>query len=117
MTGWSISATLLLGIAAGPYGLHMLSPAVLSLLDPGIAMGLAMLGVFVGLSFNPRRRPTAGSVAASLVRTGTVMIPVATSVFATLLYLDAMTDPVVGPAGCSRRLRGSVGIGDRRQRR
>ncbi len=93
MTGWSISATLLLGIAAGPYGLHMLSPAVLSLLDPGIAMGLAMLGVFVGLSFNPRRRPTAGSVAASLVRTGTVMIPVATSVFATLLYLDAMQTP------------------------
>ena len=39
MTGWSISATLLLGIAAGPYGLHMLSPTVLSLLDPGIAMG------------------------------------------------------------------------------
>ena len=93
MTGWSISATLLLGIAAGPYGLHMLSPAVLSLLDPGIAMGLAMLGVFVGLSFNPRRRLTAGSVAASLLRTSAVMIPTAISVFATLLYLNATKDP------------------------
>ena len=89
MTGWSISAMLLIGIAAGPYGLQVLSPAVLSLLDPGIVMGLAMLGVFVGLSFNPRRRPTVRSVAASLLRTCIVMTPVAVSVYATLLYLEA----------------------------
>ena len=93
MTGWSISATLLLGIAAGPYGLHVLSPPVLSLLDPGIAMGLAMLGVFVGLSFDWRRRPTPGSLAASLVRTSTVMMPVAASAYAVLLYRDATIHP------------------------
>ena len=38
------------------------------------------------------------------------------SVFATLIYLDAMKDPMVGPADYSRRLRGSVGSGDRRER-
>src|SRR5688500_7197076 len=83
---------LLLGIAAGPYGLQMLSPAVLSLLDPGIVMGLAMLGVFVGLSFDPRQRPTARSVTASLLRTCIVMTSVAVAAYATLLYLVVAAD-------------------------
>ena len=92
MTGWSASVMLLLGIAAGPYGLQVLSPAVLSLLDPAIVMGLAMLGVFVGLSFDPRQRPTARSVTASLLRTCIVMTSVAVSVYATLLYLEVPAD-------------------------
>ena len=115
MTGWSISARCFSALPPDRMACICCRRRA-ELLDPGIAMGLAMLGVFVGLSFNPRRRPTAGSVAASLVRTGTVMIPVAMSVFPTLLY-RTNADPVVGPAGCSRRLRGSVGIGDRRKRR
>jgi hypothetical protein len=92
MTGWTISVMLLCGIAAGPYGLQMLSPAVLSLLDPGIVMGVAMLGVFVGLSFNPRQRPTARAVAASVLRTCIVMTPVAASVYMALLYLEVPAD-------------------------
>jgi hypothetical protein len=54
----SISTTVLLvivGIGVGPYGLNLLSLPVLQLLDPAIAMGLAMLGVFVGLSVDARR--------------------------------------------------------------
>ena len=116
MTGWSISVMLLLGIAAGPYGLHVLSPAVLSLLDPGIAMGLAMLGVFVGLSFDPRHRPTARSVTASLVRTGIVMIRWPRASYRRSC-IWTQCGPLVGPAGCSWRLRSRVGSRDRRQRR
>ncbi len=116
MTGWSISAMLLLGIAAGPYGLQVLSPAVLSLLDPGIVMGLAMLGVFVGLSFNPRRRPTAGSVAASLLRTCIVMTPLGQRLCDAPLS-GGTGRPLVGPADCSWRLRGGVGSRDRRKHR
>lgn len=56
MTSWSTSAlVLLVGIGAGPYGLNLLSPSVLLLLDPAIAMALAMLGVFVGLGIDARR--------------------------------------------------------------
>ena len=54
----SISTTVLLvivGIGAGPYGLNLLSSPVLLLLDPAIAMALAMLGVFVGLGIDARK--------------------------------------------------------------
>jgi hypothetical protein len=56
MTSWTTSALLVLvGIAAGPYGLNVLSPSVLRLLDPAIAMALAILGVFIGLAVDVRR--------------------------------------------------------------
>ena len=65
---WSTSALLLLlGIGAGPYGLNLLSTSVLLLLDPLVAMALAMLGVFIGLGLDPRRpRLTAPAVLAVL---------------------------------------------------
>jgi hypothetical protein len=68
MMAWSTSALLLLvGIGAGPYGLNLLSSSVLLLLDPLIAMALAMLGVFIGLGIHPRRpRPTTPAVLALL---------------------------------------------------
>jgi hypothetical protein len=56
MTSVSTTALLVIvGIGAGPSGLNLLSSPVLLLLDPAIAMALAMLGVFVGLSIDPRR--------------------------------------------------------------
>jgi hypothetical protein len=55
MTSWSASALMVLvGIFAGPYGLNLLSPSVVLLLDPAIAMALAMLGIFVGLGIAAR---------------------------------------------------------------
>lgn len=55
MTTWTASALLLLvGIGAGPNGLNLISPSVLLLLDPVVAMALAMLGVFVGLAIDTR---------------------------------------------------------------
>jgi hypothetical protein len=44
-----------LGVALGPYGLGLLSPAVLSLLDPAVSVAIATLGVFVGLGLDARR--------------------------------------------------------------
>lgn len=63
---WTTSAlVLLLGVAAGPRGLNLLSPSVLLLLDPLIVMALGMLGVFIGLAIDPRRpRPSAPAVIA-----------------------------------------------------
>jgi hypothetical protein len=64
---WTTSALLLLtGIAAGPYGLKLLSPSVLLLLDPLIVMALGMLGVFIGLAIEAQRPPTAPAVLALL---------------------------------------------------
>jgi hypothetical protein len=66
----SISTTALLvivGIGAGPYGLNLLSSPVLLLLDPAIAMALAMLGVFVGLSVDARRPRLTTPVALALI--------------------------------------------------
>jgi hypothetical protein len=55
---WTTSAlVLLLGIAAGPHGLNLLSHTVLLLLDPLIVMALAMLGVFIGLAIEVRPQP------------------------------------------------------------
>lgn len=63
---WTTSALLLLlGVAAGPRGLNLLSPSVLLFLDPLIVMALGMLGVFIGLAIDPRRpRPSAPAVLA-----------------------------------------------------
>jgi hypothetical protein len=65
---WSTSALLLLaGIGVGPYGLNVLSSSVLLLLDPLIAMALAMMGVFIGLDIQVRQpRPTTPAALAVL---------------------------------------------------
>jgi hypothetical protein len=55
MTLLSGPALLLLGMALGPHGLNVLTPSMMAFLDPAMAMGLAMLGVFVGLRVDPRR--------------------------------------------------------------
>jgi hypothetical protein len=79
--GWSASSVpvaslLLVGIALGPRGISLLSPRVLSLLDPAIPVALAALGALVGLSVDLRRtdsrRPFAGAVFESGLTAGIV---------------------------------------------
>ena len=55
VTIWSLPALLLLGVALGPNGLNLLTPSVLQLLDPLVAMALAMVGVFVGLNLDTQK--------------------------------------------------------------
>jgi hypothetical protein len=50
MTSWSLPALLVLGILCGPHALNLLTSSVLQLLDPIVAMALALVGVCVGLS-------------------------------------------------------------------
>ena len=81
LAGWSessvpVASLLLAGIALGPRGISLLSPGVLSLLDPAIPVALAALGALVGLSVNIRRpenrRPLAGAVIESGLTAGIV---------------------------------------------
>jgi hypothetical protein len=66
-----------LGMALGPQGLGLLSPAVLSFLDPAVSVAIASLGVFVGLGLEARR-PQEGRLlaAASLEAALTVALVV-----------------------------------------
>jgi hypothetical protein len=57
--GWSatsapVALLLVTGIGLGPQGLSVLSPGVLSLIDPVVPVALAALGVLVGLGVSPR---------------------------------------------------------------
>jgi hypothetical protein len=99
---WSTSALLLLiGIGAGPYGLNMLSSSVLLLLDPLIAMALAMLGVFIGLGIHPRKpRPTTPAVLAVLGGIGMAAIRDSSPIALGLITLGiASVAMIVGFAG------------------
>jgi hypothetical protein len=51
---------LLLGLALGPLGLGVLTPNVLSFLDPAMPVALALLGVLVGLRAGAPRRAEGG---------------------------------------------------------
>ncbi len=55
MTIWSFPALLLMGVVLGPNGLNLLTPSVVLLLDPIVAMALAMIGAFVGLNLDLER--------------------------------------------------------------
>ena len=92
MTGWSAPALLLLGIISGPYGLNLLSASVVLLLDPAIAMALGMLGVFGGLSFDPRQTQMPQLVAASAVRTVTAIAAVGAGALAAMSYWPVGAD-------------------------
>ena len=54
-TSAPVALLLAAGIACGPQGMNLLSPAALALLDPVVPVALAALGVLVGLSVSDRR--------------------------------------------------------------
>jgi putative Mn2+ efflux pump MntP len=65
-------------MALGPHGLGLLSPAVLSYLDPAVSVAIATLGVFVGLGLDARRpQETRLLAAASIEAALTVALVVA----------------------------------------
>lgn len=103
MASTTSALVLLLGIAAGPYGLNLLSPSVLLLVDPLIVMALAMLGVFIGLAIDVQRshRSSAKPVAKALMTAPAVLALVAGIVMAALLDASPVTQVLtaVGIAG------------------
>lgn len=81
MTSWSTPTLLLIGIALGPHGLRLLSTSTIELLDPGLAMALAMIGVFVGLNIDLRPRYLPGHLLAAVFRTSTAVVVVGAAAF------------------------------------
>jgi hypothetical protein len=49
-----LGAALLVGVAVGPLGLGLLTPAVLSFVDPAVPVALVAIGFAVGLEFRAR---------------------------------------------------------------
>jgi len=80
---------LLLGVALGSHGLSLLTPSVLSYLDPAVSVALAALGVLVGFGFDVRRAREGRLLAAASLEAGITMLLVG----AGLLVLSSWAAP------------------------
>ncbi len=84
---------LLVGVALGPHGLSLLSPSVLSYLDPAVSVALAALGVLVGLGLDVRRPREGRLLAAASLEAGLTMLLVGAGVLLMLSLWSAPADP------------------------
>lgn len=80
-----------LGVALGPNGIGLLSPAVLAYLDPAVSVAIATLGVFVGLGLDWRRPHEKRLLAAASVEAGLTLIMVVAGVSLALWLADVET--------------------------
>ena len=78
---------LLAGMAIGPHGLRILSPAVLSFVDPAVSMALAALGAFVGLDLRVRRPREQRLLLAASIESAVTLVVVAAGVLAVHLWV------------------------------
>jgi hypothetical protein len=77
-----------LGLALGPSGMNLLSPPVLSFIDPLVSVALAAIGVLLGLALDVRRAAATAAAAAAAVDAGlTVLIVGAGALLVHLLWL------------------------------
>ncbi len=73
---------ILIGVLVGPEGLGLLSGEVVARLSPAVSVGLAALGVFVGLALGTSlRRGHGGLLGAALIEVLTTLIVVAPILF------------------------------------
>ena len=82
---------LLLGVGLGPHGLRLLTPAVLSYLDPAVSVALAALGALVGLGLEVRRPRERRLLGAASLEAGFTMLLVGAGA---LLMLSLWSVPV-----------------------
>jgi hypothetical protein len=71
VTSWSLPVFLVAGVVLGPRALNLLTPSLVQLFDPIVAMSLAMTGVAVGLRFERRSHIEA---TAGIIVTGGLVI-------------------------------------------
>ena len=83
---------LLLGVALGPHGLSLLTPGVLSFLDPAVSVALAALGVLVGLGLEVRRSKERRLLAAASFEAGFTVLLVGAGVLFMLSRWPAPAD-------------------------
>jgi hypothetical protein len=91
-TSVPVALLLLAGLAFGPHGVNLLSPALLSALEPVVPIAVAALGVLVGLSVGDRRPDDRQVFLAAVLGALTSMIVVSTGFAAVLL--SATSSPV-----------------------
>ncbi|HLG56414.1 MAG TPA: hypothetical protein VI485_13845 [Vicinamibacterales bacterium] len=87
LLGWSatsapVALLLLAGIAVGPRGINLLSPAALSFLDPVVPVALAALGVLVGVGVGDRRSDDRRVLAAACLDAAVTMLVVSAGIAA-----------------------------------
>ena len=90
MTLWSLPALLVMGVVLGPNGLNLLTPSVVLLLDPIVAMALAMVGVFVGLNVDLDRPRLDAAIAIAALGGAAVIVSREASPIVLLLITLAM---------------------------
>jgi hypothetical protein len=83
-TSAPVALLLLTGLAFGPQGVNLLSPALLSALDPVVPIAVAALGVLAGLSVGDRRPDDRRIFAAAVLGAMTSMFVVSTGFAAVL---------------------------------
>lgn len=98
--GWSptsapVALLLVAGFGAGPQGINLLSPAVLSFLDPVVPVALAALGVLVGLGVGGRRADERYLLAAACLDAGMTMVIVTGGI--AVVVIAATTSAVGSP--------------------
>lgn len=89
LASWSASSVpvaslLLVGLGLGPRGLSLLSPGVLSLLDPAIPVALAALAALVGMSLPLRERTDGRVLVMAIASAGITTLVVAGAVLLVL---------------------------------
>jgi hypothetical protein len=93
-TSAPVAVLLTAGIAVGPQGINLLSPAALTLLDPVVPVALAALGVLVGLSVSDRRTDDARTLgAACLAAAVTVLVLAAGFGVVALTAMSSIAEP------------------------
>jgi hypothetical protein len=75
-TSAPVALLLSAGIAFGPRGINLLSPATLTLLDPVVPVALAAFGVLVGLSVGDRRTDDPRALGAACLATAVTVLVV-----------------------------------------
>jgi hypothetical protein len=86
---------LLLGMALGPHGLRVVSPPVLSFLDPAVSLALAALGAFVGLDLRVRRAREHRLLVAASVESGVTLLVVAAGILGVHLLSREPPEPAI----------------------
>jgi hypothetical protein len=79
------------GVALGPHGIGLLTPTVLSYLDPAVSVAIATLGVFVGLGLDWRRPHEMRLLAAASVEAGLTLVVVVAGVWLALSFVQLDT--------------------------
>jgi hypothetical protein len=92
-TGPFPALLLLAGIALGPHGLALLTPAILDFLDPAAPVALAALGVIAGLNLRTSRIDRRVGAAAHMQATLTGLLVAAAVVFFGPAAIDAAAFP------------------------